>query len=64
MFGSRRYGSVSAQTRREDLEQIGKWAAEGSISPVIHQTYSLDETVEAVRLLGSGHAPAKLVIKP
>jgi NADPH:quinone reductase-like Zn-dependent oxidoreductase len=64
LFGSRRCGSVSAQTRREDLEQIGTWVADGSIAPIIHQTYSLGETVEAVRLLGSGHAPAKLVIEP
>jgi NADPH:quinone reductase-like Zn-dependent oxidoreductase len=64
MFGTKRAETMNAETRREDLEQIGKWVAEGSISPVIHETYSLDETVEAVRLLGSGHAPAKLVIKP
>lgn len=64
MFGSRRGESMNAQTRREDLEQIGQWVADGSITPVIHRTYSLDETVEAVRLLGGGHAPGKLVIKP
>jgi NADPH:quinone reductase-like Zn-dependent oxidoreductase len=64
MFGSRRGETMNAETRRADLEQIGRWVADGSIMPVIHQTYSLDETVEAVRLLGSGHAPAKLVIKP
>ncbi len=64
MFGSRRGASINAETRRADLEQIGQWVADGSIAPVIHRSYSLDETVEAVRLLGSGHAPAKLVIKP
>ncbi len=64
MFGSKRGEAMNAETRREDLEQIGRWVADGSITPVIHRTYSLDETVEAVRLLGSGHSPAKLVIKP
>jgi NADPH:quinone reductase-like Zn-dependent oxidoreductase len=64
MFGSRRGGIMNAETRRADLEQIGTWVADGSITPVIHQIFSLDEAVEAVRLLGSGHAPAKLVIKP
>ncbi len=37
---------------------------DGSITHVLHRTFSLEETVEAVELLGSGHAPAKLVIKP
>jgi NADPH:quinone reductase-like Zn-dependent oxidoreductase len=64
MVGSRRGASVSAQTRREDLEQIATWVADGSITPVIHRTYSLDDTAVAVELLGSGHAPAKLVIEP
>ncbi len=64
MFGDKNAAIMNAETRRGDLEQIGKWVADGSISPVIHKTYSLDEAVDAVRLLGSGHAPAKLVIKP
>ena len=64
MFGSRRGETMNAETRREDLQQIGQWVADGSITPVLHRTYRLEETVEAVELLGSGHAPAKLVIKP
>lgn len=64
MFGSRRGETMNAETRREDLEQIGEWAAAGSITAVIHRTYPLDQAVEAVRLLGSGHAPAKLVVHP
>lgn len=64
MVGSKRSAGVSAETRREDLEQIGTWVSDGSIAPVIHRTYALEEIVEAVELLGSGHAPAKLVIKP
>ena len=64
LFGTKRGEAMNAETRREDLQQIGQWVADGSITPGIHRTFSLDETVEAVRLLGSGHAPAKLVIKP
>jgi len=64
LFGTKRGETMNAATRREDLQQIGQWVADGSITPVIHRTFPLDETVEAVRLLGSGHAPAKLVIKP
>lgn len=63
-FGTREMRSVDAQSKREDLAQIGAWAAEGSITPAIHRTYSLDETPEAVELLASGHAPAKLVVNP
>lgn len=64
MFGSKRGETMNAVTRREDLEQIGEWVAGGSITPVIHRTYPLDQVVEAVGLLGSGHAPAKLVVHP
>jgi NADPH:quinone reductase-like Zn-dependent oxidoreductase len=64
VFGDKTAATMNAETRRADLEQIGEWVADGSISPVIHRTYSLDEAIEAVELLGSGHAPAKLVIKP
>lgn len=64
MFGTKQGETMNAETRREDLDQIGVWVADGAITPVIHRTYSLEETVEAVALLGSGHAPAKLVIRP
>lgn len=64
MFGDKAAKTMNAETKRADLEQIGAWVANGSIAPVIHRTYSLDETAEAVELLGSGHAPAKLVITP
>lgn len=64
MFGSKRGVSMNAETRRGDLEQIAAMVADGSIAPVIHRTYSLDETAGAVELLGSGHAPAKLVVNP
>ncbi|HSN54835.1 MAG TPA: NAD(P)-dependent alcohol dehydrogenase, partial [Candidatus Sulfomarinibacteraceae bacterium] len=63
-FDSREVRSVGAQSKREDLAQIGAWVADGSITPAIHRTYSLDETPEAVELLAGGHAPAKLVINP
>lgn len=63
-FDSREMRGVNAQSKREDLAQIGAWVAEGSITPTIHRTYSLDETPAAVELLAGGHAPAKLVINP
>lgn len=61
-FGSGRAGTVNAVTKRQDLQQIGDWVAAGFIAPAIHRTFSLDQTMDAVELLGSGHAPAKLVI--
>ena len=64
MFGTKRAETMTAETRRVDLEQIGQWVAEGAITPIIHRTFPLEQTVEAVELLGSGHAPAKLVVKP
>jgi NADPH:quinone reductase-like Zn-dependent oxidoreductase len=63
-FAPQKAEAVNAVTKRTDLEQIGNWVSGGSITPAIHATYSLLETPEAVRLLGSGHAPAKLVINP
>ncbi len=61
-FGTRRAKNINAVTKRQDLQQIGDWVAAGLITPAIHRTFSLDETMQAVELLGSGHAPAKLVI--
>ena len=64
MFGDKTAETMNAETKREDLEQIGAWVAEGSITPVIHRTFSLEDTAKAAQLLGSGHAPAKLVVTP
>ena len=35
---------------------------EGTIRPVVERSYPLSEAADALRYLGEGHAPGKLVI--
>jgi len=61
-FGSKKMRSLAAKPNKKDLEFIAKLAKDGTISPVIEQRYSLDQTADAMRYLGEGHALGKVVI--
>ena len=47
---------------REDLVVLRDLLEAGKIVPTIDRQYTLDEVPEALRYLGEGHAPAKVVI--
>jgi NADPH:quinone reductase-like Zn-dependent oxidoreductase len=51
-----------AKLNKPDLAYLGELLESGAIRPVIEKTYTLDETAEALRYLGQGHARGKLVI--
>lgn len=38
--------------------------AAGRLRSAVHRTYRLDDFAQALRLLGEGHVPGKLVILP
>ena len=37
--------------------------AQGKVTPVINRTYTLENTAEAVRHVGAGHAAGKVIIR-
>lgn len=51
-----------AAIRREDLVTLAQLIEAGQIRPIVDREYSLGETPEAVRYVGSGQARAKVVI--
>ena len=60
--GGRQMGILSAKTKKEDLLYLNELLEAGKIVPAIERCYPLNETAEALRYLGQGHARAKLVI--
>jgi len=61
--GSKKMRTLAAKSNKEDLAFIAKLVEEGKIHPVIERSYSLDQTAEAMRYLGKGHAQGKVIIK-
>lgn len=51
-----------AKLTKPDLAYLGELLETGAIRSVIERTYTLAETPEALRYLGTGHARGKLVI--
>ena len=52
-----------ADINSENLEQIGKWIANGEVKPVTDQVFGMEDTVEAFRRLKTGRARGKVVVK-
>jgi NADPH:quinone reductase-like Zn-dependent oxidoreductase len=61
--GGKKMRLLSAKPSTKDLEFIIKIVQEGKVKPVIDKTYPLEETAEAVKYLGKGHARGKVVIQ-
>lgn len=60
--GGKKFGGVSAKTDKNDLLYLKDLLESGKIVPVIDRCYPLNETADALRYLGEGHARAKVVI--
>jgi|694.fasta_scaffold10007_6 NADPH:quinone reductase-like Zn-dependent oxidoreductase len=50
-------------TRLEDIQLLGKLAADGKYTPVIDRVYRLDDIVEAHRYVGSGQKTGNVIIE-
>lgn len=65
-FVSRRGGqtvtNLMAAPNTDDLAFVKGLIEESKVTPVIERTYPLEETAEAVRHVGAGHAAGKVVI--
>jgi len=51
-----------AQFTREDMIVLKNLLESGKVKPFVERTYPLNETAEAMRHLGTGHAQGKLVL--
>ena len=58
----KKMGGVSAKRSQKDLIYLKELIEAGKIFPVIDKKYTLNQTAEALRYLGEGHAKGKIVI--
>lgn len=61
--GGQTVAGLMAAPNANDLAFIAGLIDAGKITPVIERTYMLEETADAVRHVGAGHAAGKAVIK-
>ncbi len=54
--------NLIAGAKQADLQFISKLAEEGHLSPVIQQSFTLDDVPEALKVMGKGSAFGKLII--
>lgn len=64
MAGSsgQKLGGFAAKNSRDDLMTVKGLVEAGAVKPVIDRQFTLEQTPEAMRLIGTGHARAKLVV--
>ena len=58
----RQLGVLTAKPKQEDLIYLKGLTEAGRVKPVIDKRYPLNETAQALRYLGEGHARGKIVI--
>ena len=51
-----------ASFKCEDLEALKTLIESGKVKPVVDRVYPMSQTAEAMRYLGTGHAPGKIVV--
>ena len=61
---NKKIGSFMTKINQEDLGVIRELLASGKVKPVIDRRYSLEDTADALRYIGEGHAQGKVVIFP
>ncbi len=61
-FGRRKFITVMANRRKEDLTTLAELMASGKLTAVIDRRYALEEVPDALRYLQEGHARGKVVI--
>lgn len=62
MRSSQRVAVLLTEMRREDLDALRGMFDAGTLRPVIDSTYRLEDTADALRHVGGGHARGKVVI--
>lgn len=57
-------GTVTAKVIQEDQQLLKQLIEDGHLKPEIDRTYPLSETAKAIAYLETGHARAKVIVKP
>ncbi len=61
--GDKKLTNVMAHSSVPDLLVINELVEAGKVKPVIDRTYALEQTADALRYLGEGHARGKIIVK-
>ena len=61
-LGDRKFRALTAKPNREDLTFVMDLVASGKIRAVIDRRYPLEQTSDAMRYVGEGHARGKVLI--
>jgi NADPH:quinone reductase-like Zn-dependent oxidoreductase len=61
-FSAQKFGNFLVSPNQADLAFLKGLIEEGKVTPVIDRTYRMDETSEAMRHVGAGHARGKTAI--
>lgn len=62
MFGAQTLGTFIASPKQANLVVLRDFIEAGKVTPVLDRTYPLNETADAVRYVGQGHARGKVVV--
>jgi NADPH:quinone reductase-like Zn-dependent oxidoreductase len=60
--GSRKATFFIAKFDKADMSALGELLAAGKVKPAIDRRYELSEIADALRYVGEGHAPGKVVV--
>lgn len=61
-LGGKKMGLLSAHSNASDLDFLIRMVESGKLKPVIDRRYPLEQTAEAMRYLGQGHARGKVMV--
>lgn len=63
LFNTQQQAPFVSAPNHQDLEVLRNLIESGKVKPVLEKVYPLDETPEAYRHIGTGHARAKIVVR-
>ena len=61
-FGRQRLAPLLSTPHRDDLAELARLVADGSLRPIVGQTFDLSDTAEALRQVETGHGTGRTVI--
>ena len=61
--GKRKFQTIFAATKTEQLQEIGDWMAEGKVKAVIDSKFPFEQAPEAVKRMKTGRAKGKIVVE-
>jgi NADPH:quinone reductase len=62
VFG--RFAELCAQNQRENMQQVLRWCAHGTINPHVQEVVPLEETIRALGLIDARQAVGKILVRP